>query len=69
MPTYDFKCESCGHKFSKFVAIKDKDNVKCPECGGKASQRFTGFLYTRKGEACSSGNCSSGSCSSCSGCH
>ncbi|CEP69320.1 RNA polymerase archaeal subunit P/eukaryotic subunit RPABC4 [Moorella glycerini] len=72
MPTYDFKCKECGHLFSQFVPIKDKDKVRCPECGGEVSQRFTGFLYVRKGEpgaATSGSSCSGGSCSSCSGCH
>ncbi|BCV22832.1 FmdB family zinc ribbon protein [Moorella sp. Hama-1] len=72
MPTYDFKCNDCGHLFSQFAAIKDRDKVRCPECGGKVSQRFTGFLYARKGDpgASSTGSsCSGGSCSSCSGCH
>lgn len=72
MPTYDFKCNDCGHLFSQFAAIKDRDKVRCPECGGKVSQRFTGFLYARKGEpgASSAGSsCSGSSCSTCSGCH
>lgn len=72
MPTYDFKCLECGHLFSEFVALKDKDKVRCPVCGGKVSQRFTGFLYVRKGKGegsgTSGGSCSGGSCSSCRGC-
>lgn len=71
MPTFDFKCDSCGHQFSEFVSIKDKDKVRCPECGGTASQRFTGFMYISRGGSTSSGtgSCSGGSCSTCSGCH
>ncbi|MBE3573577.1 MAG: zinc ribbon domain-containing protein [Moorella humiferrea] len=71
MPTYDFKCNECGHQFSQFVAIKDREKVRCPECGGPVSQRFTGFLYIRKGEPGTStgSSCSGGSCSTCSGCH
>lgn len=70
MPTYDFKCLECGHLFSEFVAIRDKEKVRCPVCGGKVSQRFTGFLYARKGgeSGASGGGCSGGSCSTCSGC-
>jgi len=66
LPTYDFVCTDCGHKFSEFVNIKDKDKVKCPKCNGTVAQRFTGFVYTRKGES-GQGGCA-GSCSSCSGC-
>ncbi|WP_027365584.1 FmdB family zinc ribbon protein [Desulfotruncus alcoholivorax] len=43
MPTYDFRCSECGHKFTIFVAISEKDKVKCPACGqGKVEQLFTG---------------------------
>ncbi|NLW06984.1 MAG: zinc ribbon domain-containing protein [Clostridia bacterium] len=71
MPNYDFRCNDCSWKFSRQVAIKDKDQVRCPKCGGKVSQLFTGFLYVRKGEpgAGSTGSSCSGSCSGCSGCH
>ncbi|WP_422446034.1 FmdB family zinc ribbon protein [Thermoanaerobacterium sp. DL9XJH110] len=70
MPTFDFKCNQCGNLFSEFVSLKDKDKVRCPECGGQVSQRFTGFLYFRKGEpgTSGSGGCSGGNCSSCAGC-
>ncbi|SMB90657.1 putative regulatory protein, FmdB family [Thermanaeromonas toyohensis ToBE] len=72
MPTYDFRCQECGHIFSEFVPIKDKDKVRCPACGGAVSQRFTGFIYMAKGNGgsvSSGGSCSGNSCSSCSGCH
>ncbi|MGI6485961.1 MAG: zinc ribbon domain-containing protein [Thermoanaerobacterales bacterium] len=70
MPTFDFKCCDCGHNFSEFVSIKDKEKVSCPKCGGRVSQRFTGFCYFRKGgnAGSSSSSCSGGSCSTCSGC-
>jgi len=45
MPTYDFKCDKCGKKFSEFVSIREKDNVRCPDCGGKVTQLLTGFVY------------------------
>lgn len=44
MPSYDFKCKECGYKFSVTTSISEKNNVKCPECGGrKVVQLFTGF--------------------------
>ena len=49
MPTYDFRCAECDHRFSDFVNIKDKDSVRCPKCGGNAKQLFTGFLFISKG--------------------
>jgi putative FmdB family regulatory protein len=35
MPTYEYKCQDCGHKFEKFQSMKDKPVAKCPTCGGK----------------------------------
>jgi len=53
MPNYDFKCNTCEHKFSLLVSIADKDKVKCPRCGsGSVRQLFTGFaLGSGKGKA------------------
>ena len=66
MPNYDFRCIECKHKFSKMVPFSEKDNVSCPECGNKAKQIFTGFLY--KKAAGSDSSCSGSSCKTCSGC-
>jgi putative FmdB family regulatory protein len=41
MPTYEYKCQICGHSFEKFQSIKDKPLEKCPECNGKI-QRLIG---------------------------
>lgn len=64
MPTYDFECKTCGHKFSTMISIKDKDKVTCPECKGKrVRQVFTAaFAINVKGDSGSS--CGDGSCSS-----
>ena len=51
MPTYDFRCQECDHKFTVMVSISEKDKVKCPNCGsGKVQQLMTGFFT--KGSAC-----------------
>lgn len=73
MPTYDFVCKDCSHRFSLFLSIKEKDQVRCPQCQSPAvSQLFTGFLYNKGaagGEASTkSSGCSGKSCSGCSGC-
>lgn len=66
MPTFDFECIKCSHRFSEFVSIKNKDKVRCPECGEKVIQLFTGFIYARKGSGGSSCSwCSGGNCSTC----
>ena len=33
MPTYEYKCDNCGHEFEKFQSIKAGAIRKCPECG------------------------------------
>lgn len=38
MPTYDYRCEKCGH-FEYTQSIKDEPLEQCPTCGGK-SQRL-----------------------------
>ncbi len=35
MPTYEYKCRSCGHVFEAFQKITDAPLTKCPECGGE----------------------------------
>lgn len=40
MPTYSLKCSSCGHEWTDFMSISEKENAKCPECGGKAETLF-----------------------------
>lgn len=41
MPTYEYKCESCGYDFEEFQSIKDPPLNKCPKCHGKV-QRLIG---------------------------
>ncbi len=70
MPNYDFKCFQCEKRFGVFVSIKDRDQVKCPDCGGKTEQLFTGFLYKKvSGDGTpQSSSCNKGSCKTCGGC-
>lgn len=32
MPTYDYRCNSCNHKFEEFQFFNDDPLVKCPNC-------------------------------------
>lgn len=69
MPTFDFRCSDCGHEFSEFVSIKEKDKVRCPKCNSSVKQLFTGFMFIggSSGDgSCSS--CNSGNCGTCGGC-
>ena len=42
MPTYDYQCDSCGHKFEHFQSIKDEPLRKCPECKKRKLRRLFG---------------------------
>jgi len=42
MPTYEYKCAACGHKFEKFQSITSAPIKKCPECGKNKAQRLIG---------------------------
>ena len=42
MPTYDYICDNCQHKFEKFQSIKARPIRKCPECGKLKVQRLIG---------------------------
>jgi putative FmdB family regulatory protein len=42
MPTYDYQCSKCGHKFEKFQSIMSSPLRKCPECGKNTLKRLIG---------------------------
>ena len=42
MPTYEYLCSSCGHKFEKFQSITAAPIKKCPHCGKNTAQRLIG---------------------------
>ncbi len=42
MPTYDYVCDACGHKFELFQSIKDNPIRKCPECKKLKLRRLFG---------------------------
>jgi putative FmdB family regulatory protein len=42
MPTYDYKCDACGHKFEQFQSISANALKKCPECGKLKLKRLFG---------------------------
>ncbi|MEX0677195.1 MAG: zinc ribbon domain-containing protein [Pirellulales bacterium] len=42
MPTYDYQCDSCGHKFELFQSMKDEAVRKCPKCKKLKLRRLFG---------------------------
>jgi len=42
MPTYDYKCDACGHEFELFQSITAPAKKKCPECSKLKLRRLFG---------------------------
>lgn len=42
MPTYDYRCDACGHDFEMFQQITEDPIKKCPECRKPKLRRLFG---------------------------
>jgi len=42
VPTYDYACRLCGHRFEHFAPMSDPALVRCPECRRDGLQRLIG---------------------------
>ena len=42
MPTYDYVCDACGHKFEEYQSMMDKNLKKCPACKKSKLRRLLG---------------------------
>ncbi len=42
MPTYDYECEACEHRFEVFQKITDKPVRACPHCGKRRVRKLIG---------------------------
>src|SRR3954447_5615799 len=42
MPTYDYKCDACGHAFEQFQSMSAAPTRKCPKCGKLKVKRLIG---------------------------
>jgi len=52
MPTYEYECLSCKHKFEILQSITAKPKTKCPECGKKLRKLISatgGFIFKGSG--------------------
>jgi putative FmdB family regulatory protein len=51
MPTYGYRCGSCGHEFEILQRITDPPLVTCPKCGGKLSKMLypAGIIFKGSG--------------------
>ena len=42
MPTYDYVCARCGHRFEAFHGMTEPVLRRCPECGRETLERLIG---------------------------
>jgi putative FmdB family regulatory protein len=42
MPTYEYRCLDCGHRFEQFQRIQDAPVDTCPQCGGRVERLISG---------------------------
>ncbi len=42
MPTYEYECDRCGHRFEEFQMYSEAPLKKCPECKKNALRRLFG---------------------------
>jgi putative FmdB family regulatory protein len=49
MPIFDFSCQDCGNKFDLMISNRDKDKVKCPECGSSEVRQLLSLFNTSSG--------------------
>jgi putative FmdB family regulatory protein len=81
LPTYEYKCGECGHRFEVFQRMADEPVSECEDCGGGVQRvlfpvavhfKGSGFYttdYARKKTLCAKtnggGSSDSGECASC----
>jgi putative FmdB family regulatory protein len=52
MPTYEYVCQKCGHRFELFQKITDAPRKRCPECRGSVRRVIgagAGLLFKGNG--------------------
>jgi putative FmdB family regulatory protein len=76
MPTYEYVCEKCGHRYEKFQNMSAVADSECPKCGCEVKRligtgagfifKGSGFYQTDYKKAAKPADCPS--CPSCSTC-
>ncbi|HPN72925.1 MAG TPA: zinc ribbon domain-containing protein [Candidatus Omnitrophota bacterium] len=52
MPTYEYQCKKCGHKFEKFQSMTESPVKECPQCKGDVERMIStgaGVIFKGKG--------------------
>ena len=84
MPTYEYECINCGHRFEIKQSMSDKPISECPQCGGTLKRLISGGMgfilkgsnshppYKRQGKECNfetTGKTCCGRSEPCGKCH
>lgn len=49
MPIYEYRCESCGEVFERFLKMSDDPTCECPKCGETARRLISQTSFSLKG--------------------
>lgn len=52
MPTYEYECTKCGHRFELFQKMSDPPRKRCPKCRGRVRRLLgtgAGMLFKGSG--------------------
>src|SRR5579862_1056117 len=51
MPTYEYLCQTCSHRFETWQKMTDEPLTTCPECGGHIRRVLypTGIIFKGSG--------------------
>jgi len=52
MPTYEYECTACGHRFEEYQSITAAPLTQCPACGGSVKRLFgngAGIIFKGSG--------------------
>ena len=53
MPTYDYECRNCSHRFEFFQNMSDNALTKCPDCSSNSLRRLisvgSGIIFKGSG--------------------
>ena len=49
MPHYEYRCEACGHRFTRMTRMSERNAQDCSPCGKRATKLVSGGAFILKG--------------------
>jgi putative FmdB family regulatory protein len=49
VPTYEYRCEDCGHEFATVLSISEHDKAKppCPKCSSEKVRQAVSSVFVK----------------------